>query len=132
MKDWTIRWGPAVVIMSLIFIASSIPGSALPKLDFGDMLLKKGGHLVGYALLAASYLFALSDIRRVKPIHFAAAFCLTVLYAASDEWHQGFTPGRSPSFLDVVIDAAGGLIGLLVWHIIRTVTHVSHRESGDA
>ncbi len=120
VKDWTIRWGPAVAIMSFIFVASSIPGSDLPKLDFGDTLLKKGGHMVGYALLAASYLHALNSFRSIKTIRFAAAFCLTILYAASDEWHQGFTPGRNPSLLDVIIDAAGGLIGLLVWHIIRT------------
>lgn len=121
MRDWAIRWGPAVAIMSFIFIASSIPGPELPKLDFGDTLLKKGGHMVGYALLAASYLHALNSVRSIKPIRFVAAFCLTILYAASDEWHQGFTPGRNPSLLDIVIDAAGGLIGLLVWHIIQTV-----------
>ena len=123
MKEWTIRWGPAVAIMSFIFAASSIPGSDLPKLDFGDTLLKKGGHMVGYALLAASYLHALNGVRSIKPNRFVAAFCLTILYAASDEWHQGFTAGRNPSLLDVVIDAAGGLIGLFVWHAIRRVTY---------
>lgn len=124
MKDWAIRWGPTVAIMSVIFVASSIPGSDLPKFDFGDTVLKKGGHMVGYALLAASYLHALNGIRSIKRIRFAAAFCLTILYAALDEWHQGFTQGRNPSFLDVGIDAAGGLIGLLAWHIIQKAAHL--------
>jgi len=132
MKAWTRRWGPAVAIMSLIFIASAIPGSELPKFDFWDVLIKKGGHMVGYALLAASFLHALHNDQSIKPIRFVVAFCLTMLYAVSDEWHQGFTPGRTPSLLDVIIDAAGGLIGLVVWHIIRKVSHASHRVSGDA
>jgi VanZ family protein len=119
MKDWVIRWGPAAAIMFFIFVASSIPGSDLPKLDFGDTVLKKGGHMVGYALLAASFLHALNGIRSIKRFRFAVAFCLAILYAALDEWHQGFTQGRNPSFLDVVIDAAGALIGLLAWRIIQ-------------
>jgi VanZ family protein len=119
MKNWIIRWGPAVAIMSFIFVASSIPGSDLPKLDFGDTVLKKGGHMVGYALLAASYLHALNGIQSIKKVRLAAALCLTILYGALDEWHQGFTQGRNPSFMDVFIDATGGMIGLFVWRIIE-------------
>jgi len=41
--------------------------------------------------------------------------CLTVFYAAFDEWHQSFVPGRSPSPWDVAIDCAGSVIGLGSW-----------------
>ena len=34
---------------------------------------------------------------------------LTVLYAVSDEIHQGFTAGRHPAAADVAIDAAGAV-----------------------
>ena len=119
MRDYARRWGPAVVIMSLIFIASSTPGTELPSFGFGDTLVKKSGHMIGYALLAVSYLHAINGRGGIGSIRFVIAFCLTILYAASDEWHQGFTSGRTPSFLDVVIDGAGGFIGLLLWHAIR-------------
>ena len=127
MKAWTRRWGPAVAIMSLIFIASEIPGSELPKFDFWDVLIKKGGHMIGYALLAASFLHALNNDQSIKPIRFVVAFCLTTLYAVSDEWHQGFTPGRTPSLLDVIIDGVGGLIGLALWYLIRTCVVARHK-----
>ncbi len=127
MKAWIKRWGPAVVIMAIIFVASAIPGSGLPDFGYRDTLVKKGGHMLGYALLAVSYLHGLNNVPRGKTIRFAAAFCLTTLYAISDEWHQGFTPGRSPSFLDVIIDGAGGLIGLSVWHLIRTRVAARHK-----
>ena len=92
----------------------------MPKFGFWDVAVKKGGHMAGYALLALSYLRALNNFQSIRSFRFVAAFCLTTLYALSDEWHQAFIPGRTPSFLDVVIDGAGGLIGLALWHAIQT------------
>ena len=39
------------------------------------------------------------------------------LYAASDEFHQSFVPGRGPSIIDVGIDSLGvftGILGVLI------------------
>jgi uncharacterized membrane protein len=33
---------------------------------------------------------------------------VVLVYAASDEWHQSFTPGRDSSVCDVLTDLAGG------------------------
>ena len=38
------------------------------------------------------------------------AVIITLLYAASDEWHQTFVEGRHGSPLDVIVDAAGVMI----------------------
>ena len=40
------------------------------------------------------------------------ALALTGLYAVTDEFHQGFVPGRTASVVDVLIDSAGALTGL--------------------
>ncbi len=37
-------------------------------------------------------------------------------YAGTDEWHQSFTPGRSPQFRDVIIDTCGGAVGAILSH----------------
>jgi hypothetical protein len=50
----------------------------------------------------------------------AWAFALTLLYAASDEFHQGFVAGRHPSATDVAIDATGSLIALVAVGLIRS------------
>jgi VanZ family protein len=120
MKAWILHWGPAIVLMVLIFIASATPGSELPKFGVWDVFVKKGGHMVGYALLAAAYFHALSSGRHVTRFQFIVAMCLATLYAVSDEFHQRFTPGRTASPWDVCIDAVGGFIGLTVWFLIRT------------
>ena len=50
----------------------------------------------------------------------AWAFVLTVLYAASDELHQGFVAGRHPSAVDVAIDASGALLALVILGFISS------------
>ena len=112
MKTWIYRWGPAILLMAIIFLASATPASDFPGLGSLDLLVKKGGHMIGYALLAASYHRALNKRKVITKQHLALAICLTVLYAASDEWHQSYTPGRNASFLDIGIDIIGGLIGI--------------------
>lgn len=65
-----------------------------------------------------------SKIRNMKKymlLIIPAIICL--IYAVSDELHQGFVDGRTPKVMDVVIDTAGGLAGagfvLLIWLIFR-------------
>jgi VanZ family protein len=106
--------------MTIIFVASSLPGSDLPTLGTWDLFAKKGGHMFGYALLATAYFRALNNGRSVTWLQFISAFVLACLYAASDEWHQRFIPGRSSSILDICIDAVGAGIGLLLWRVLRT------------
>ncbi len=80
-------------------------------LNFGllDWAVKKGGHMVGYGLLAWSYWFAF-DFRADRCW---LAWSLALAYAFTDEFHQSFVPGRHPSIWDVVIfDNLGAMIGL--------------------
>ena len=43
----------------------------------------------------------------------SALFCL--FYAATDEFHQSFTPDRTPMAADVLLDAVSGCIGAAVY-----------------
>ncbi|MFT3895787.1 MAG: VanZ family protein [Anaerolineales bacterium] len=97
--------------MAVIFYFSSQPSNELPNFGLLDYLVKKSGHMTVYAALALSLWFALEwklDWRWL-------AWLIAVLYAATDEFHQVFTPGRHPSVWDVVIfDNLGALISLAV------------------
>jgi len=105
-----VRWLPAVVMMAAIFIFSSYPADELPDFRFFDYLVKKGGHMTGYGLLAASYLYAFN--RRERKF-FYFAWLLAVLYALTDEYHQSFVAGRHPSIWDVILfDNFGAILAL--------------------
>ena len=105
--------------MAIIFIASATPGSDIPGFGYWDELFKKGGHMLGYALLASAVYHALNNSKSGIKLQFILVLCIVALYAASDEFHQRFTPGRSPSSRDVGIDATGGLIGIAVMRFIQ-------------
>jgi len=105
------RWFPAFVMMLVIFAFSSRPGDSLPDFLDWDYLIKKSGHVIGYGLLALSYLHLL----RNSPRKYWVAWLLAILYGAADEFHQSFIPGRYASVLDVMIfDNLGAVIALLL------------------
>jgi VanZ family protein len=117
VKSFFGRWGPSVLMMSLIYAASSIPGQQMPQVGSWDVLLKKGGHMFGYALLCLGFLRGQGQGGR-RAISFALAGC--VLFALSDEWHQSFVIGRNSTLVDVGIDAMGSMVGAAgFWQISR-------------
>jgi VanZ family protein len=96
-----------------IFLFSSLPANRLPTFPgLLEVALKKGGHLLAYALLAWSFQRGLGAQTAGERWF---AWLLAVAYAFSDELHQSFVPGRGAALLDVAIDALGAAIGLLPW-----------------
>lgn len=90
-----------------------------------QLSIRKTAHVTEYAILALLCLRALRQTRsgERRPWNTRAALIaltITVLYAATDEWHQSFVPGREAAVRDVFIDAAGGSTGLLLnWWLTR-------------
>ena len=120
MTTWLRRWGPAFVMMILIFTASGTPGNDLPNFGVWDFLMKKGGHVIGYALLGAAWLRGLANNKDINKSAVILAIVLSALYAASDEFHQSFTPERTPSLSDVGIDTFGATLGALAWTWVKS------------
>ena len=112
--DVIVKWGPAVLVMVLIFIASSIPSESMPNAGSWDVVFKKGGHLLGYALLAVCILHGL-DLTSNRTWLIALLIC--GLYALSDEYHQSFVAGRNATLVDVGIDLFGASMG--AWLFIQ-------------
>ena len=108
-------WLPPALWMSAIFILSAQP--TLPHYPdrLFDVILKKMGHAVEYGILAFLLRRALSRGRgALSRSALVSAFIVSVLYAASDEYHQTFVPGRNGNLVDVGFDAVGALVALLV------------------
>ena len=139
-------WLPALLWMIIIFLMSATPGDlsgeqsglivrmilAVHGFFFGGAqlspdtltllhtLVRKAAHMTEYAVLTCLYLRALRMHGIRHPQLLAIALC--ALYAASDELHQAFVPGRGPSPADVAIDTAGACIGLACLRIARRIT----------
>jgi VanZ family protein len=77
--------------------------------------IRKGGHVVGYAILSIllfrawrATLPAMSDVKWT-PRWAIIALLGTAFVASLDEWHQSFLPSRTGRWQDVVLDASAGL-----------------------
>lgn len=107
-KNPALRWAPALLVMLVIFLFSARPSSDVIFSLF-NRVVYKGGHVLGYGLLAACYWRAFD----FKADQRWLAWLLAVLYAVTDEYHQSFVPGRHPSAFDVLVyDNLGALITL--------------------
>jgi VanZ family protein len=104
-------WLPVVAWAALIFVLSSLetPDAGSGGIDY---VVRKLGHLTEYAVLGA--LLARATRRELS------AFVLGVAYAASDEAHQHFVPGRHATPVDVAIDAVGVAVGVAFFRRVRT------------
>jgi VanZ family protein len=129
-----LRWLPAFLLAIAIFSFSATPGdevqntyksfsttiqaattptvapakpaaaSVSPVIDW-----LKVGHVIGYFWLGIAALYGLSTRSRWSP---GFALILCCLYSFTDEFHQIFTPGRSASPRDMLIDTLAALLGL--------------------
>ena len=86
--------------------------------------VRKTGHFGEYGILGilfACLLMTFEKVRKynkkeMKLIFMTAAICM--IYAATDEFHQGFVAGRSSGVWDVVIDTLGGTVGAAMVSVV--------------
>ena len=85
-------------------------------------LLRKTAHFVAYFSLG----WSMTRVTRSRAFFpkFPTVTVLGALFAALDEWHQSFVPGRGPGVGDVFLDTCGVAAGciftlLAAWLICR-------------
>ncbi len=119
----------SILWMLVIFAFSAQDGEASgtisvtvsSALHLPEWLIRKGAHMAEYAVLAvllSGFFSTFPSLGRRR--QGAAAWLFSVLYAATDEFHQMFSGGRTPAVRDVLIDGAGAALGaalffLAVW-----------------
>ena len=129
------RYAPFLLVVGLILFASTTQGSmsetsrfVRPFLEFlfpqapentlrlYHAYIRKSAHLIEYAVLAffAARAFWGSSIRPLKHLWALFAFASVIGVASVDEINQSLNPARTGSFKDVLLDAAGGLLMILV------------------
>ena len=140
-------WIPAIIMAMLIFGFSKQDGEESTGLSYkaADIILtvcdkagivdyndnnrasmiesvqfpiRKAAHMTEYAVLSVLIMLALIvDGLKGTRLPVISAIIATV-FAATDEFHQRFVPGRYGCLRDVLIDAAGSIIGLMIAYVI--------------
>ncbi len=109
MRRRLATWAPPLAWAALLFVLSHQPGGDLPSLFAGA---DKLAHFLLYAPLG----FLLGRAVGVAWL----AVMLATAYGVTDEWHQLYVPGRSPSAADILADALGAALGAALWRIRRS------------
>lgn len=105
------RWLPVFLWAAVIFVLSSIETVAVSEVFVWDFVAKKTAHFLEYAVLSVLIFRATGAKLRTSVI-------LTMIYAASDELHQSFVPGRTAAIYDLGFDLAGAtLAAYLIWKL---------------
>ena len=112
-------WLPPLVWIALIFALSAQHGGG--HLPAGEVALRKLAHVAEYLVLTLLLVRALRRAGAVAAVPVAMAVALA--YAATDEWHQSFVPGRTATARDVAIDG----IGIAVAALAATRTRLRER-----
>ena len=96
-----------------LFWASSQSSLRFESDEFWDFVVRKAGHMAVYGLGTLLLWHAFARTTRLRPA-WAWAAGIGLAFAASDELHQVFTKGREPTIRDVLIDAIGIVLAVLV------------------
>ena len=94
--------------------------------------VRKSAHFSEFALLGFFLLGHFKALSIKLSLRYPALFSALagMLYAASDEFHQGFVGGRAPALLDVGIDSAGALCGIAVMALLLWLFRAREGKKG--
>jgi VanZ family protein len=105
------RWLPPLIWAGVILLGTSLPQDAVPVQTSN---IDKFLHFTIYTVFAFLLTRQISeDTTRGRAVF--GAVMIAAAFAAADEWHQRFIPGRFPEFADWVADGAGAVIGALLY-----------------
>lgn len=137
--QWLQRWWPALLWAIIISAFSTgaftsdntsrfiipilrwfFPHASQQTLFLLHYFIRKTGHVTEYFILSLLVLRGIRGGKRGVHLGWAlAAIAVVGCYAALDEFHQSFVPGRTAALADVLLDSAGGiaaqgLVGLVI------------------
>jgi VanZ family protein len=155
---WLKRWWPALLWAAVISGFSTgaftgehtsrfiipilhwlMPQASPDRLEFLHHIIRKCGHLTEYFILSLLILRGFRAGQKGMHLRWTLLTILLILgYAALDEYHQSFVPGRTAAVGDVLIDTCGGIVaqiaaGLVTWwHRARHKPLESTASAGPA
>ena len=149
MRSFVGYWLPPLSWMALIWSVSSdvgspdrsaglfawvasvlVPWVTPAQIALVHLVVRKFGHVVEYAILAALWFRTLYAGRRLPSASSAlTALAISVSWAIVDEVHQSFVPSRNASSLDVILDSTGATLVLLILFTRTSIIRLSPRIS---
>lgn len=115
VKRYIIAWLPVIIWCGIIFYFSNQSNLSAGLTPVTNFIIAKMAHIAEYFILTLLFYRALKMSRNsleiLRRLYFAGV--LSLLYSMSDEFHQRFVMGRTPTLKDIAIDSCGIILAIL-------------------
>jgi len=103
------------------FLRWLLPHASLSTIFFLHLAIRKSAHVTEYFIFSVLLWRGIRIAGSRWQFRWALlAVIIAAVYAASDEFHQIFVPGRSASVHDVMIDTSGAILAqIVIWLWLR-------------
>lgn len=110
---------PVRVLLLVGYLAAIVSVSGVPGDSLRSPVDDRFAHTLEYFIAGLLMLLAALPLvgYEPRPSLFAGALAFGVAFAASDEYHQSFVPGRDSSLKDLAFDVVGLAAAAVVIHI---------------
>src|ERR1700734_1698647 len=149
--QWLKRWWPALLWALVISAFSTgvftsdntsrfiipilkwfFPHASQETLFLMHHLIRKTGHFTEYFILSLLILRGIRAGQQGAHLAWAlGAIAIVGCYAAFDEFHQSFVPGRTAAVSDVLLDTAGGIAAQVVVALVVLFEDIRRKRRGD-
>lgn len=99
--------------------------------DTVDHPVRKTAHAMEYAVLGFLTAGIFADKRKRWKWNILLPWLIAAGYAATDEFHQLFVPGRSGQISDVILDSAGALAGVWIMAGLQKIRRKKSERKED-
>lgn len=88
--------------------------------------ISKIAHFIEYGILCFFVFLTFIGLKKHN-LRYIIGIVVCCLYAISDEFHQMYSSGRTPRFLDVLIDTLGAFTAVLVIELFITIIGITRK-----
>lgn len=123
----------------IILIKCSLTNEKLDALELEEQALeidhavRKTAHAFEYFLLSVFVgipLIFIYDLGLSIRTKLLLEWIISAVYAASDEFHQYFVPGRSAQISDVILDSTGAFVGVVfIYLLLKFICKVLKKQN---
>ncbi|MCE7791685.1 VanZ family protein [Salipaludibacillus sp. CUR1] len=120
LADFNLTWVSAMFQwVSFNYGGSPVSLQAMTPAEFTEFFIRKGAHVFTFAVLAVLTYRLISYFYNNRNAAAGMSLAFVLLYGSFDEYRQSLNPGRSGMVEDVILNFAGGILGLIVFLTVK-------------
>lgn len=107
--------------ISFVYGGSEVSIAASGYFKFVEFFIRKGAHFGTYFVMGWGLFLGTRNKTKLTALPMILAWLSATGYAATDEFHQMLTGGRTPLFQDVMLDSVGAATAIVLTFLVGLI-----------